>query len=300
MIMGSKNEVRLVGWREVLEPRIVELRLTWHLIKKNPLTVTGIIVLAFVVLASILAPLISPHDPIEQDLSKTLLPPSREHVLGTDYMGRDVLSRIIWGGRYSITIGVIVTVVSAVIGVLIGLVSGYLGGKTDEIVMRVSDIFLAFPSLVLAMAIAAALGPGLMNTMTAMIAVWWPGYARLVRGSVLSTKEQEFVEAARAVGEGNARIIFRHILPNCLAPIIVAMTLDVGYALIYGSGLSFIGLGAQPPTPEWGVMVSEGRHYIMNQWWVSTFPGIAILITVVSICLFGDGLRDALDPRMRR
>ena len=256
--------------------------------------------LSAVVAVSVLAPWISPYNPLEQDFSRTLLPPSKEYLLGTDYMGRDMLSRIVWGGRYSITVGVVVTLASAIMGVLIGLVSGYLGGKIDEAIMRISDIFLSFPSLVLAMAIAAALGPGLMNTMTAMIVVWWPSYARLVRGSVLSVKEEEFVEAARAVGESSLRIMFREILPNCIAPIIVAMTLDVGWTLIYASGLSFIGLGAQPPTPEWGVMVSEGRHYIMNEWWVSTFPGIAILITVMSICLFGDGLRDALDPRLRR
>jgi peptide/nickel transport system permease protein len=210
-----------------------------------------------------------------------------------------MLSRVIAGYSISAVMGVEIVILGGVSGAFLGLLAGYLGGKVDEIIMRVTDMFLAFPSLVLAMAISAALGPSLEHTFIAVAAVWWPAYARLVRGSVLSVKENEYVEAAKAVGESEWRIMFIEVLPNVSSSIIIQATLDLGKAILTAAGLSFIGFGAQPPIPEWGAMISSGRDFIAHQWWVATFPGLAILLTVIGFNLLGDGLRDALDPRMR-
>ena len=219
--------------------------------------------------------------------------------MGTDALGRDILSRVIYGTRVSLTIGFIVIISSSVTGILLGLVAGYFGGNVDEIIMRLADMFLAFPGLILAMAFVSAMKPSILSTMFALSVVSWPGYTRLVRGTVLDIKGEAFIEAAKATGESTFSIIFKHILPNVFSPILVQVTLNLGRAIMRASSLSFIGLGVPPPTPDWGAMASEGRGFIMTQWWISTFPSLAIFIVVMAFNLFGDGLRDALDPRLR-
>lgn len=266
---------------------------------RSPLTVIGLAFLLVFGFSALFAPLLPIPDPLAQVLTTRLKPPSAVHLLGTDQLGRDIFSRIIFGGRISLTIGLTVVVIAGVVGTLVGLVSGYFGGATEEVLMRITDIFFAFPSLILAMAIAGALGPGLNNAMIAIAAVTWPIYARLVRAQSLSLRHQEFVEAAISLGASTPRILLRHILPNTLAPILVQISFNMGSAILTAAGLSFIGFGAQPPTPEWGVMISEGRQYLATHYWLSTFPGIAILLTVTAFNLIGDGLRDLLDPRLR-
>lgn len=267
---------------------------------RQPAVVAGIVILVVFALAAIFAPLVSPSDPLAQKVINGLRPPSAEHLMGTDKLGRDVFSRMIYGSRISLLVGVGVVAIAAGLGTLLGLVAGYAGGLADELVMRITDIFFAFPALILAMAIAAALGPNLRNALIAIAAVTWPVYARLIRGQVLSLKEREFVLAARATGVPRWRIILRHLLPNALAPLLVQSTFDLGAAITAVAGLSFIGFGAQPPTPEWGVMISEGRNYLATQWWLATFPALGILLVVAGFNLLGDGLRDALDPRLRK
>ncbi|MBI3244862.1 MAG: ABC transporter permease [Chloroflexi bacterium] len=266
---------------------------------RSPLTVAGLALMLFFALSGLLAPVLAPADPLEQDLSFRLKPPSSTHWLGTDQLGRDVLSRILFGTRISLTIGLVVVGSAGTFGTLVGLVAGYQRGLVDEALMRVTDVFLAFPALILAMAIAGALGPSLNNAMIAIAVVTWPVYARLARGQVLSLREREFVEATRALGASPGRIIWRHLLPNSLAPILVQASFDMGGAILSAAGLSFIGFGAQPPTPEWGVMISEGRKFISTQPWLSLFPGLSILLTVTAFNFIGDGLRDTLDPRLR-
>jgi peptide/nickel transport system permease protein len=233
-------------------------------------------------------------------LENRLDPPSNTFPLGLDQLGRDILSRVLYGARLSLVVGLVVVVMSGVLGTTVGVVAGFVGGRVDDILMRVTDIFFAFPALILAMAIAAALGPSLTNTMIAIATVTWPVYARLSRAQALVLRRQEFIEAARAIGLSDARIMVRHLLPNSLSPLIVQASFNMGEAILIAAGLSFIGFGAQPPTPEWGVMVSEGRDYMTTQWWVPTFPALAILIAVTGFNLLGDGLRDLLDPRLRR
>lgn len=266
---------------------------------RSPLTVAGLALILVFGLSALLASVLAPMDPLDQNLSQRLEPPSPAHWLGADQLGRDMLSRLLFGARISLIVGVGVVGAAGTFGTLVGLIAGYLGGLVDEALMRVTDIFLAFPALILAMAIAGALGPSLNNAMIAIAVVTWPVYARLVRGQVLSLREREFVEAARSLGASAPRILWRHILPNTLAPILVQASFDMGGAILSAAGLSFIGFGAQPPTPEWGVMISEGRKYISTQLWLSLFPGLAILFTVAAFNLIGDGLRDALDPRLR-
>jgi len=246
------------------------------------------------------APLIAPADPIAMMPDLRLQPPSLAHWMGTDDGGRDILSRIIFGTRSSLLTALGILAVASVTGTAIGLAAGYFGGWVDEILMRITDMFLAFPALVLAMGLAATLGPSLFNAMLATAVVWWPWYARLVRGQALHLKQEAFVEAARVSGASALRIAFHHILRNCLTPIIVQMSLDIGYAILTLASLSFIGLGAQPPTPEWGSMVSVGRDYFLDQWWMVTFPGLAIFLAVMAFNLLGDGLQEALSPRLRR
>ncbi len=266
---------------------------------RSPLTIIGLVLIALFALCAILAPVLAPMSPIDQILSQRLKPSSPEHWLGTDQLGRDMLSRLIYGARISLTIGLVVVGLAGTFGTVLGLIAGYIGGLLDEVLMRLTDIFFAFPALILAMAIAGALGPNLNNAMIAIAAVTWPIYARLVRGQVLSLREREFVEAARSIGASTPRILWRHLLPNTLAPLLVQASFDMGGAILSAAGLSFIGFGAQPPTPEWGVMISEGRKFISTQLWLSLFPGLAILLTVAAFNLIGDGLRDALDPRLR-
>jgi peptide/nickel transport system permease protein len=267
--------------------------------RRSPLTVAGLALILLLALIAVSAPLIAPADPLKQVLSTRLKPPSAAHWLGTDQLGRDMLSRMIYGARISLLIGTVVVGLAASVGTLVGLVAGYAGGWLDEGLMRLTDVFFAFPALILAMAISGALGPSLTNAMIAIAVVSWPVYARLVRAQVLSLREREFVEAARSLGAPAERIVWQHILPNTLAPLLVQGSFDMGSAILSAAGLSFIGFGAQPPTAEWGVMISDGRNYIVTQPWLSLFPGLAILLTVAAFNLIGDGLRDALDPRLR-
>jgi peptide/nickel transport system permease protein len=235
---------------------------------------------------------LAPYNPMGVNLPAKLKAPSVEHWMGTDDMGRDVLSRIMAGTRLSVETVAVIMTSSLIIGILVGLPSGYFGGRIDETLMRITEIFLAFPPLILALAIVAALGPNLVNAMLAISAVWWPWYARMVRGQVLALKERQFVEASRSLGAGPAWIMFRHILPNCMMPVLVQASMDLGSALVTTAGLSFIGLGAQAPTPEWGAMVGIGRRYLLTAWWISTFPGLAIFITILSLNLLSDSLQD--------
>ncbi|HEX6989270.1 MAG TPA: nickel transporter permease [Bacillota bacterium] len=260
--------------------------------------VGGGLVLAFLIVA-LLAPWISPHDPVQNDLANSMRPPGGEHLLGTDNLGRDILSRIIHGARISMLVGLIAVGVALAIGIPVGLAAGYLGGRFDTIAMRCIDILLAFPDLLLAILIMSILGPNLGNAMIAVGIASVPIYARLLRSSVLSVREEEFVEAARAAGVGHLRIMFRHILPNCLSPLIVQSTLRIGSAILTAATLSFLGLGAQPPTPEWGAMVSGGRDFLVSAPHLSLFPGLAILLCVLGFNLFGDALNDYLNPRLK-
>lgn len=277
-----------------------ELLVTMRLLRKNTLGFAGIFILVCMFIVAISAPWIAPYDPLSQNLLERLQQPSTSHLFGTDPMGRDVFSRVIWGARISPMAGVFTIAVTAIIGFLVGTFSGYIGGMFDTIVMRITDIFLAFPALILAMGMAAALGPSLLNAMIAIAVAWWPEYARIARGSTLSVREEEYIEAARAVGESRLTTIVNHVMPNILAPVLVKFTLDIGVAILFTAALSFIGLGAQPPTPEWGAMVTTGREYLSRWWWIATFPGIAILVAVMGFNLLGDGLRDVLDPKLRR
>jgi peptide/nickel transport system permease protein len=266
---------------------------------RSPLTVAGLVLITLFALAAAFAPLLAPANPLKQVLSTRLKPPSSAHWLGTDQLGRDLLSRMIFGARISLLVGLVVVSLAGSLGTFVGLIAGYTGGWLDEGLMRLTDVFLAFPALILAMAISGALGPSLTNAMIAIAVVTWPIYARLVRSQVLSLREREYVEAARSLGASTPRILWQHILPNTLAPLLVQASFDMGGAILAAAGLSFIGFGTQPPTPEWGVMISEGRNYITTQPWLSLFPGLAILFTVAAFNLIGDGLRDALDPRLR-
>jgi peptide/nickel transport system permease protein len=243
---------------------------------------------------------VAPFSYDEQDLRQRFLAPSAEHLFGTDEYGRDIFSRIVYGSRTSLLVGAISVTISSGIGTLLGAISGYYGNRVDNIIMRFIDIMLAIPNILLAISIAATLGPGIINVMIAVGISSVPGYARLVRASVMSLRDQEFIEAARSIGANDFRIITRHILPNCMAPIIVQATMSIAIAILSAAALSFLGLGVQPPVPEWGSMLSNGRAYIRDYWWVVTFPGVAIMATVFAFNLFGDGLRDALDPRLKQ
>lgn len=278
-------------WREV-----------WRMLKKNKMALLGLGILVILVLLALFADVIADYETvvIKQNLANRLKGPSAEHWLGTDEFGRDIFARLIHGARVSLKVGIIAVGISIVLGGILGALAGFYGGKIDNIIMRVMDVFLAVPSILLAIAIVSALGPSILNLMVAISISSVPSYARIVRASVLSIRDQEFVEAARAIGANNARIIFRHIIPNSLAPVIVQGTLGVASAILSTAGLSFIGLGIQPPAPEWGSMLSGGRQYLRYAWWVTTFPGVAIMITILSLNLLGDGLRDALDPRLKQ
>ncbi len=280
----------------MIQPR----RLRWPAVLRSPLTLYGLALMVIFGLTALLAPQLPIPDPIDQVLTMRLKPPSPQHWLGTDQLGRDILSRLIFGGRISLTLGLTVVGLAGIVGTVVGLITGYLGGWVDEVLMRVTDVFFAFPSLILAMAIAGALGRSLNNTMIAIAVVTWPIYARLVRAQVMSLRQREFVEAAVAIGVPTHRLLMRHILPNTLAPLLVQASFNMGSAIVTAAGLSFIGFGAQPPLPEWGVMIAEGRQYLSTHFWLSTFPGIAILLAVTAFNLVGDGLRDMLDPRLRQ
>lgn len=274
----------------------------FKMLSKNRMAMLGFTILIVLVLLAIFADVIADYDTvvIKQNLSERLMPPNGKHWLGTDEFGRDIFARIIHGARVSLKVGLLAISISILVGGFLGAISGYYGGIIDNIVMRIMDIFLAVPSILLAIAIVSALGPSIMNLMISISVSYIPTFARIVRASVLSVRDQEFIEAARAIGASNLRIILRHIIPNSLAPVIVQGTLGVAGAILSIAGLSFIGLGIQPPAPEWGSMLSGGRQYLRYAWWVTTFPGIAIVITILSLNLLGDGLRDALDPKLKQ
>ena len=278
----------------------------WYYFSENRGAVMGFWLFVLLVIVAILSPLIAPHLPYEQYRDAVLLPPMWEEggratfPLGTDPVGRDMLSRLLYGAQYSLFIGVVVTTIALVGGIFIGVIAGYFGGWIDTVIMRIMDIILAFPSLLLALVLVAVLGPGLTNAMIAIALVLQPHFVRLTRAAVMTEKGREYVTAARVSGAGPLRLMFRTILPNTMAPLIVQATLSFSSAILDAAALGFLGMGAQPPTPEWGTMLAEAREFILRAWWVVTFPGIAILITVLAINLVGDGLRDALDPKLKR
>ncbi len=280
-----------------------EFSFTLRMIWRSPLTIMGVVIVSGLVILAVLAPSIIPYPQdayVSMHPESALLPVSLEHLFGTDELGRDLFSRSIYGARISLQVGVIVIAVAAIVGVALGGVAGYFGGAVDEGIMRITDAFLSVPALILALAVAATLGPGLNNAMAAIAVTWWPWYARLVRSQVLEIKQELFVEAARSMGGGKLYIIFKHIMPNTLAPIVVNASMDVGFAILTAASLGFLGLGAQPPAPEWGLMISTGRKYMPTRWWYTTFPGLMIFVSVLGFNLLGDGLRDLLDPRIRR
>ncbi|WP_407943754.1 ABC transporter permease subunit [Mangrovicoccus algicola] len=278
----------------------------WFYFRQNRGAVAGLIVFALLVATAVFAPLLAPHDPIMQYRDALLVPPawtaegSADYLLGTDAVGRDILSRLIFGARYSLFIGIVVVSIALFGGILIGLLAGFFGSWVDAVLMRIMDVILAFPSLLLALVLVAVLGPGLTNAMIAIAIVYQPHFARLTRAAVMAEKNREYVVAAQVAGAGRARLMFRTILPNCLAPLIVQATLSFSAAVLDSAALGFLGMGAQPPAPEWGTMLAEAREFILRAWWVVTLPGLAILVSVLAINLMGDGLRDALDPKLKR
>ncbi len=295
----TATPVRLIGkraWRYTALGRFL----------REPSAVFGAFVMCVLVIAAIGAPLLAPHDPALTDLRARNTPPpweaggSTRYLLGTDPVGRDILSRIIYGARVSLSISLIVTVLAAALGVCLGLLAGYYGGWLDQVVMRIADLFLAFPFILLAITIIAVLGAGIVNLIVVFVVAGWVSYARLVRGQVLSIKQAQYVEAVRVAGARDSRVLMHHILPNVIAPVIVLATLQIGGVVLAESSLSFLGLGVNPSTPTWGTMINEGRLYFYNAWWVITFPGVAILLAVLGINMFGDWLRDVLDPTSRR
>lgn len=260
----------------------------------------GLAVVALIVLLAVLAPLVTPYDPLQHNYDELLLAPSFEHLMGTDDLGRDIFSRVIYGTRYALLIGVAVVVFELLIGASLGFIAGYFGGILETVIMRVVDTVLAIPTLILAIAIAGAFGGGLWVMIIAIAVAGWGQFARLVRAQVLSLKELTYVEAGRATGAGRAQIIFSHIVPNAMGPVLVYTTLYMPTAILWSAALSFLGLGAQPPTPEWGALIADGRAFISYAWWIATFPGFAIMATTLGFNFVGDGLRDALDPKFER
>ncbi len=297
------------GWRAHLltdtprsrrEAKLGSLYRGWLRFRRNRLAVLGLAIVLLLILVAAFAPWIATHHPNEQNLAQRLLPPSAAHWLGTDDFGRDVFSRIVYGARITLYIVVLVAVIAAPIGLLVGTAAGYLGGWVDAALMRVTDVFLAFPSLILALAFVAALGPGIENAVIAIALTAWPPYARIARAETLTIRNSDYIAAARLQGAGTGRILVRHVMPLCVSSLTVRVTLDMAGIILTAAGLGFLGLGAQPPLAEWGAMVSAGRRYILDQWWVATIPGIAIFVVSLAFNLLGDGLRDVLDPRQQK
>lgn len=296
-----------VTWTEWLTSEAPESRLQGRLVRtywnirrfaRNPLAMCGIVVVFLLVLVAAAAPWLAPQDPLATDLGARLAPPSAEHWFGTDQLGRDILSRVIYGSRVTLTIIVLVAVLIGPIGMAVGIISGYFGGTVDRVLMAATDIVMAFPRLILALAFVAVLGPGLENAVIAIAITGWPPYARLARAETLSLRNREFVVAARLQGASNARVLLRYIAPLCLPSVIIRLTLDMAGIILIAAGLGFLGLGAQPPVAEWGAMVAGGRNYLIDQWWVATLPGAAIFVVSLAFNLLGDGLRDVFDPRV--
>jgi peptide/nickel transport system permease protein len=297
MITEQKSEPAIV-----LQPPIVKPKsywaIVWGRLKRNKGAIVGACILMFFIAVSVLAPVLAPHPIDAMKLEDRFIPPSAEHWLGTDEFGRDILSRMMHGGRVSLMMGLVAVSIAGIIGVLLGVISGYYR-KIDIYIMQFMDILMAFPSLLLAIAIIAVLGVGLTNAMIAVAISVIPSYVRVVRGAVLSIREKEYIEAVKALGVRDVKIITKHILPNVLSPVIVLSTLQFGTSILSAAALSFLGLGAQPPTPEWGAMAYVGKSFLLNAWWMSLFPGLAIMLVVLGFNLLGDGLRDALDPRLK-
>jgi len=269
----------------------------WLTFRANRLAMLGLVILIALVLMAIFAPWLSPYDPVAQNLADRLQPPSASHWLGTDALGRDILSRLIWGSRVTLFIVGTVALISPILGLLIGTIAGFAGGWVDQVLMRITDIFLAFPKLILALALVAALGPGIFNAVLALAITGWPPYARLARAETLSVRNADYIAAARLQGAGPGRLLIGHIWPMCVSSLIVRVALDMAGIILSAAGLGFLGLGAQPPLPEWGAMISDGRTYILDHWWVAAMPGLAIFIVSLAFNLLGDGLRDVLDPK---
>jgi len=291
----SEPEIR----RRRHEARIRYLKDSYILWGRNRLMMVGTFIIIILILVAGSASMLTTHDPYEQILSNRLLPPSGQHFFGTDSLGRDIYSRVVYGTRVTLIIALLVAALSMPLGLIIGVPAGYLGGAVDEVLMRLSDVFLAFPKLILAIAFAAALGPGVETAVVAVALANWPSYARLSRAETLSVRNNEYIQAIRIMGASNLRIMVRHITPMCLSSVIVRVSLDMGQIILTAAGLSFLGLGAQPPMPEWGLMVSDGRQFLVDHWWVSTLPGCAILFAVMGLNLVGDGIRNILDPKQR-
>ena len=298
------------GWRARLlsdtprsrrEAKLGQLYRGWLQFKRNRLAVLGLAIVIALVLTAVFAPWIATHSPYEQNLAQRLLPPGTPgHWLGTDEFGRDIFSRIVYGARVTLYIVVLVALIAAPIGLIVGTAAGYLGGWVDAALMRITDVFLAFPSLILALAFVAALGPGIENAVIAIALTSWPPYARIARAETLTIRNSDFIAVARIQGAGTGRILFRHVMPLCVSSLTVRVTLDMAGIILTAAGLGFLGLGAQPPMAEWGAMVSSGRRYILDQWWVATIPGLAIFVVSLAFNLLGDGLRDVLDPRQKK
>jgi peptide/nickel transport system permease protein len=283
-------------------PAARELRRYVRAYARSASSMAGLIIVAVFLAVTVIGPWIVPYPEDARGavhLERKLQPPSAAHWFGTDEVGNDVYTRVILGARVSLQIGLVITLVATLIGVPLGIVAGHVGGRVGEVIMRVTDVFLSVPALVLALAVVGALGPGILNAMIALSLVWWPGYVRLLQAKTLALGQESFVEAARAGGAGRLRIVLVHLLPNCVSPIAVKASMDMGAAILAAASLGFIGLGAQPPHPEWGAMISHGRNYLPTWWWYSTFPGLAIYLTVLGFNLVGDGLRDLLDPKSR-
>ncbi|AEF93508.1 ABC-type transporter, integral membrane subunit [Desulfotomaculum nigrificans CO-1-SRB] len=286
-----------------LKPRLKEFKFSLYLLNRNKLTRLSLLVVLALIFIAVVAPLIVPypqHISLETNPQDKLLPPSAQYLFGTDELGRDIFSRVLYGTRISLQTALLAVGLALLIGIPLGAVAGFFGGFIDELIMRITDIFLSFPPLLLAITIAAFMGPSLHNAMLAIALSWWPWYTRLIRGQAVSIRERQFVKAARAIGTPPFKIIFSHIVPNCIAPVIVQASMDIGGVILTIASLSFLGLGAQPPMPDWGLMVSTSRNYFLEAWWYSIFPGMAIFITVLVFNLLGDGLREIMDPKTRK
>lgn len=293
----STARARLAARRAGLPGSVADIA---RRLPRNVGATLGLVILAGIVLVALFADVIRPYDPYAIQVVEKFQPPSAHHLMGTDDLGRDIFSRVIEGTRISFRVAFMVLLVAGSLGLVLGVLAGYFGGLADEVIMRAADIFLAFPSFLLAMAIVAALGPGIENAILAIGIAWWPRYARLLRGQVLAVKHELYVEAARAIGASVFRLMRLHILPNASAPLLIQLASDAGQAIIITASLSFVGLGALPPMPEWGAMIAQARTYMISYWWVATFPGAAISVTVAGYMFLGDGLRDLLDPKLRR
>ena len=280
------------------QARLGQAWMAWLRMRRNPLAVAGLLIVLVLLIMAAFAPWLAPYDPIAQNLQNRLLPPlSPGHLLGTDDFGRDILTRILYGSRITLFIIGLVALTAPVFGLLVGTVAGYFGGWVDQVLMRITDIFLAFPKLILALALVAVLGPGVENAVLAIALTSWPPYARVARAETLTVRGSDYIAAVRLQGAGPARIILGHVMPMCLPSVIIRVTLDMAGVILIAAGLGFLGLGVQPPLPEWGSMISAGRKYLFEQWWVATMPGLAIFIVSLGFNLLGDGLRDVLDPR---